>query len=299
MKKELTLIALYEQVCTDYNESLWTVVQRFSSNGLQGKLIDQELMTIYLFCTMYTECQTHRSIWEYIREEGLDWFPDLPAYQTFNARLNRLQPAFEYYITQLIGRYDFDTDQVPIWIGDSCPITVCSGKRASKVAPELVQKSYCASKNEWYRGVKLHVLGQKRTGQLPIPQVMGFDSADQHDLSVMRPVLEQCQGMTLFLDKAYTQKELQELVELNDSQYFTPIKKVKGMPEVLQQHDEAKQKQVQTDVAKHRQPIESFFNWLHHKTGMQNASKVRSSKGLKLHIYGKFLAGLFLLMEII
>lgn len=299
MKIQLTMITLYEQVCADYNASLWTVVQRFSSNGLTGQITDEELLTIYLFCTMYERCQTHQEMWQHIANYWGSWFPDLPAYQTFNARLNRLQPAFELYITQLIERYGFDTDQVPIWIGDSCPIKVCAGNRSSKVAPELVEKNYCASKKEWYYGVNLHVLGQKRKGKLPIPQIVGFDSADQHDLTVMEPVLEECQAMRLFLDKAYCKKELQKLLEEHDNQYYTPIKKVKGTPEVLQQHDEAKNKQVQTNVAKHRQPIESFFNWLHQKTGIQTASKVRSSRGLKLHVYGKFLAGLFILMNII
>lgn len=293
------MITLYAQVCEDYNGSLWTVVQRFSPNGLVGAITDQELLTIYLFCTMYERCQTHRDMWTHIDRYWRSWFPDLPAYQTFNDRLNRLQPAFELYINELIQRYEFDTDQVPIWLGDSCPIKVCAGNRSSKVAPELVEKSYCASKREWYHGTKLHILGQKRKGKLPIPQVVGFDSADQHDLTVMCPVLELCQDMTLFLDKAYSKKELKILLESNGNQYYTPIKKVKGMPDVLRKLDEAKNKQVQTDVAKHRQPIESFFNWLHQKTGIQNASKVRSSKGLKLHIYGKFTAGLFILLNII
>ncbi|MHB1104890.1 MAG: hypothetical protein ACYCZ2_00890 [Lutibacter sp.] len=36
-----------------------------------------------------------------------------------------------------------------------------------------------------------------------------------------------------------------------------------------------------------RQPIESFFNWINEKTQIQNASKVRSFKGLIVHIFGK------------
>ena len=39
-----------------------------------------------------------------------------------------------------------------------------------------------------------------------------------------------------------------------------------------------------------RQPIESFFNWLNEKTQIQKASKVRSSKGLLVHIFGRIAA---------
>ncbi|MFA5298462.1 MAG: transposase, partial [Lutibacter sp.] len=39
-----------------------------------------------------------------------------------------------------------------------------------------------------------------------------------------------------------------------------------------------------------RQPIESFFNWVNEKTQIQNASKVRSTKGLIVHLFGKLTA---------
>ena len=40
-------------------------------------------------------------------------------------------------------------------------------------------------------------------------------------------------------------------------------------------------------VSKVRQPIESFFNWLNEKTEIQRASKVRATKGLLVHTFGK------------
>lgn len=41
-----------------------------------------------------------------------------------------------------------------------------------------------------------------------------------------------------------------------------------------------------------RQPIESFFNWVESKTGIQIASKVRSLNGLLVHVFGKLAAAL-------
>ena len=44
-----------------------------------------------------------------------------------------------------------------------------------------------------------------------------------------------------------------------------------------------------------RQLLESLFNWLIHKTDLQNASRVRSSQGLKVHCYGKLAVACLLL----
>ena len=42
-----------------------------------------------------------------------------------------------------------------------------------------------------------------------------------------------------------------------------------------------------TAISKVRQPIESLFNWLNEKTGIQRAMKGRSTSGLLVHTMGK------------
>jgi ABC-type transport system involved in Fe-S cluster assembly fused permease/ATPase subunit len=39
----------------------------------------------------------------------------------------------------------------------------------------------------------------------------------------------------------------------------------------------------------------SLFNWINELTQIQNASKVRSTNGLKLHLYGKLAVALMIL----
>ncbi|GHT67473.1 hypothetical protein AGMMS50239_30710 [Bacteroidia bacterium] len=51
-----------------------------------------------------------------------------------------------------------------------------------------------------------------------------------------------------------------------------------------------------SELSSVRQPIESFYNWLNEKTTIQRASKVRSTKGLLLHIFGKIAADFFYLI---
>lgn len=45
-----------------------------------------------------------------------------------------------------------------------------------------------------------------------------------------------------------------------------------------------------------RQPIESLFNWINEKTGIERASKVRSAKGLIVHVFGKLAAAVYMLV---
>ncbi|HXG92389.1 MAG TPA: hypothetical protein VNN73_08480, partial [Blastocatellia bacterium] len=52
-------------------------------------------------------------------------------------------------------------------------------------------------------------------------------------------------------------------------------------------------------VSAMRQPIESLFNWLIQRSGIQEASKVCSTDGLLVHCYGKLTLCCFLLLFIV
>lgn len=49
---ELKLIQLYYYICEEYNQFLRWNVQRFIKNMLEGQISDEEILTIYLFCTL-------------------------------------------------------------------------------------------------------------------------------------------------------------------------------------------------------------------------------------------------------
>ena len=48
-------------------------------------------------------------------------------------------------------------------------------------------------------------------------------------------------------------------------------------------------------VSRFRQPVESLFNWIQEKTGIECASKVRSFRGLLVHVFARLAAAMFLL----
>lgn len=74
----------------------------------------------------------------------------------------------------------------------------------------------------------------------------------------------------------------------------TPVKVVKGQSDQEKQFNKGADDLFSKSVSKVRQPIESFFNWLIQKTGFQHVSKVRSTKELMIHVFGKIAAAFIL-----
>ena len=155
----------------------------------------------------------------------------------------------------------------------------------------MANKGYCASKGEYYYGVKLHVPGLRRAGTLPLPSYPCLTPAADHDLTAFRQIAPRIQGGELYVDKAYADELLkqtcrteQELMMLN------PIKKAEG-----QAYLDPADQLWSTAVSRVRQPIESLFNRIEQKTGIRRASKVRSSNGLLVHFFGRLVAAMWLL----
>ncbi len=174
---------------------------------------------------------------------------------------------------------------------DSFPIITCNGKRKGKVARELTDKTYNSTKNLWYYGVKLHTLNFYNKGTLPYPESIVISKASESDLTIFKKNWAKIKDRKFFGDKIYCNEEFFEnLFSENNSTMLTPIKGIKGKTEELKQRDYAYEKLFSKDVSTIRQPIESFFNWINEKTKIQNASKVRSTNGLIVHLFGKLTA---------
>ncbi len=288
--KALKLVEIYLYICKRYDEDLKYCCQRFSNNNKQ-ELTDQEIMTIYLY-TIHEEQrfkvkQIHRFANEYLR----DWFPDLGSYAAFNNRLNRLSEAFKQLLAPLLEQYMPEDCYFDQSLLDSMPIITCSGRRTPKVATEIIDKGICASKGLYYHGLKLHALAFRTKNKLPFPEQLLITPASVSDLTVFKQAWSDIPDRCFFGDKIYFNREFfHELEKKNKSVMLTPVKAVKGQAEVLKQWDKAANDLFSRAVSKVRQPIESFFNWLIEKTDFQKASKVRSTKGLMVHVFGKMAA---------
>ena len=174
---------------------------------------------------------------------------------------------------------------------DSMPIILAGAKRSgrAKVAGDHCSKCYCASKDMWYYGVKLHTVAQCNYKALPTPAIMYISKASEHDLPVAKEMLDDAKNMRIFGDTAFADKEWQELMLLEKNvEILTPVKRKKGQKKLAYWDG-----LYSAAVSSVKQAIESFNNWLIEKTNIQKASKVRSSAGLISFIYARIACALF------
>ena len=294
--KDFKLVKLYDYVCKKFDEQLQFESMRFSNNNTP-KLTDQEIITIYLFVMEHQGIFKMNKIHQFASEYLLSWFPDLGSYQAFNHRINRLSNVMNTLVGMLLTEFTPKECSSEFSVLDSMPIVTCSGKRSGKVAPEITDKGYCSTKSMYYYGMKLHALGFCNPTKLPHPEQIIFTVASVNDFALFKEAWSEKENRTFFGDKIYQSKNFFTDMHANfNSEMLTPVKAIKGMPDVLKKFDRAANDLYSRAVSKIRQPIEALFSWLIEKSDIQKASKVRSTKGLNLHVYGRLAAAFITLL---
>lgn len=235
---------------------------------------------------------SQRRIYNYFAAHWPAWFPALPTYQAFNRRLQHLTPAFELLIEDhLCAAAKRDNLAAADRLIDSLPVMLAVGTRANRarVARQLADVGFCATKQMHYCGVKLHILAARRPSQLPLPERLFLSRASQHDLAALREFDPQLSACGLFGDKAYADTETKAILQKRGIYLVTPYKRKRNEEET------AVPTLFNRFVSSIRQPIESLFGWLIQRTDVQNASRVRSTQGLLVHCYGKLAVACLLL----
>lgn len=281
------LVAIYLYICHMYECRLKYCCERFSNNQ-HPEFTDQEVLTIYLFTMLHEQRFKVKHMHQFAKDYLTTWFPKLPSYVAFSTRLNRLSEALKELSIGLLNDSSRNSSVMSISVLDSFPIITCSGKRSAKVAQEITDKTFCSTKGIWYYGLKLHLLGFKQPNRLPLPEAVVLTEASENDLNVFKQNWSGINNRHFFGDKIYHDPTFfNQLLEERQSVMLTPVKGVKGQSECIKCFDKAAADLFSTAVSRVRQPIESFFNWLEEKTGIQRASKVRSTNGLLVHVFGR------------
>jgi len=253
---------------------------------------DEEVITIYIFGILSGH-RTIKNIHKFTNCHLKNWFPNLPKYNAFLHRLNILMPELVSVSDHFIQTFNCQNDnkQNPILI-DSMPIILAKGSRApnARVAKQTAKLGYCASKKFYYHGVKFHMFAEYKDNSLPKPRLLEITQANIHDLTAVKHVFEDFSGNKIIGDKAYCDSESKQNLAGKNVQLHTPIKLSKNKKVLTS--DELSYCKVLNSF---RQSIEIFFSWIIEKTGIQTASKVRSERGLGVHIFGRFAAALILL----
>lgn len=285
---EAEITILFLKICIIFQRTLQFLCERFSNNN-RPVFTDEEVVTVYIMGIIEGK-KNVKEIYLHAKRYWQNLFPMLPSYTAYNYRLNRLEDVFpillECYQDQL-PKYIYD--KFNHRVVDSMPIVMAQNNRRFKasVAPELADKGgYCAAKNLYYYGVKLHILASYQIGSMPVPEYIGLTHAGMNDGKAYEPLCydQQVKQYIKFADKAYPPSQ--------ETNTYTPVKKEKG-----QAYLDAADQLYSTAVSKIRQPVESMNNWIQEKTGIEIASKVRSTKGLLVHVFGRLCAAFELLMQ--
>ena len=135
-------------------------------------------------------------------------------------------------------------------------------------------------------------LGMLRPQKLPVPCAMHISSASLCDLWAAKQIFRDCAPIsngTLLADRAYIDADwAEELMSQHNVRIVIPRKKQKY--DTLRSRDA-----FSTQISSLRQPIESFFHWINTKSGIQDASRVRSLDGLLFHVFASLAFACFLL----
>lgn len=191
--------------------------------------LDEEVITIYLFGVMNGYSKV-KAIYSYTARHLLEWFPNLPSYEGFNYRLNKISHLFEELVGSLLQMIPTMSAEGSSALMDSMPIILAHRGRRFKVcvAQEIATpKGYCSTKKLHYYGVKLHMIGQYQSRSLPLPRILGITDAGAADIKVL-DIVENFfpAGWGLFADKAY-QKGKQPIAEKAQITVYMPVKKRK------------------------------------------------------------------------
>ena len=294
MNWQYRLIALYLYICKSYDEKLRHLLVRESNNS-DLSFSDAEVMTIYIWGVMKKRSKISE-IYEYANENLRDWFPNLPNYHAFVQRLNKISHLFEVLTACIFSEFPKELHRPELArIIDSMPIILAQNGRRFKacVAQEIASASgFCAAKNLYFYGVRLHMMGAYSQGNLPVPEYFCVLDAGFADIRAYEQIAEILpEGTRVFADKAY-QSAGKPVHDKQNHALFTPVKKKKGQKAL-----DSADKLLSSAISSVRQPIESLFNWIEDKTKIQFASKVRSYQGLMVHIFGKLATAFLILTE--
>jgi hypothetical protein len=287
------LVTLFLYIYERDKSGLFIHAERMSNNSCPD-FSHSEVLTVYLWGIINGHSKVSR-IYEYVRNHLLEWFPKMPSYATYIQRLNRLSAVFPCLLREIQNSFPLISESEFICLIDSMPIMAAKGRRSSRaeVARDIADTGYNAAKQTYYHGLKLHLLAVRRAGQLPQPDFITVTSASAADINTLKEIADDLHDASVYADKAYVSKALKQQLEEQGTSLNTPVKRKKGRKQL-----NLIDKSISKYVSRVRQPIESLFNWIHEKTGIQNASKVRSTNGLLVHTFGKLAAAMLMMTPI-
>ena len=220
------LITVYRYVCKHYQQALWVHSQRMSHYA-DLSFSDEEVITLFLFGVMDKHRES-KGIYEYEDRHLRDGFPRLPGYVAYVQHLNRVADVFAPLLA-LIQQEQETRNSGQVWLIDSFPVALAKqGHRFNAcVAKQLADSGYCSTKKLYYYGVRVHIIGRRQPGSLPVPEYIGVTGTSDHDGKLFDQIRPQLHHNELYGDKAYQRPDAEEVRQAQNLTVLTPVKKTK------------------------------------------------------------------------
>jgi len=100
MDHRFALVWIYLFIC-ERSGHIEALPQRQSNNS-RPDFTDEEVLTVYLF-GLFRKRRSVSGIYQYARDHFAEWFPDLPSYQAYNRRLNRMSGVFAPLVEEALA----------------------------------------------------------------------------------------------------------------------------------------------------------------------------------------------------
>lgn len=243
MPLEEFIITVFCWVETQVDDMTQTVKLR--QRGYPPRLSDAEVITMEIVGE-FLGYQGDKAIWEYFRRHWAGWFPGLGDRTTFSRQAANLWWVKQRLQAQLVTELGATTDACHVL--DGFPIAVCKLARAvrSQVLKPEAAYGYCAAKDEYYYGLKGHVMIDLRG----VVTAMTVTAANVDERDAAYDLLSAIEGL-LIGDKGYIRPQFKADCEALGIDLQTPVRKnMKGsQPRWFRRLAQRVRKRVETVIA--------------------------------------------------
>lgn len=202
-------------ICDDYLKSIGY------EDDKQSTMSTAEIMTTAIIGAMFFGGNYAKSRW-FIG--GHNYVRNMLSESRFIRRLNRInQEVFQGLFAIMAQSFKL-TNEGDEYVIDSFPVPVCANIRISrsKIYTEEKYRGYCASKKQYFFGIRVHMIVTK-DGR-PIEFII--EPGSTHDMTIARVFnFDIPEGSKIHADKGYTDYEFEDYLELQRQIHFLAIRK--------------------------------------------------------------------------
>lgn len=174
----------------------------------QVKMSTAEVMSVVLIAALlfYGNHDRARLI---LKAQG--FFPNMLSKSQLNRRLHAIDPAIWQRMMGQFAETFHQLNQTNEYIVDSFPVAACQNCRIfrAKLLRGKEYRGYCASKNTFFYGLKVHMV----TSASGCPIEVIFSTGNESDITAFRKLnLDLPAGSRIYGDRAYTDYEYEDLL---------------------------------------------------------------------------------------